>query len=84
VTAARRSCVIASSIAAAHERLAPLVRHELLDHLVDQIPDEWLPDDAVVGDARLQRAAYVTYLNARLDAAPFVAPAERARITAAA
>ncbi|MFL5727419.1 MAG: HipA family kinase [Chloroflexota bacterium] len=74
----------ASSIEAAHERLAPLVGNELIDGLVDAIPDDWLPEDPVIGDARSQRAAYRTYLEARLALAPFVGPAERARTAIAA
>jgi hypothetical protein len=74
----------ASSIDAAHERLAPLVGYELIDRLVAEIPDDWLPDDPAVGEAGGQRSAYLSYLNTRLGAAPFVAPAERARAAVAA
>ena len=74
----------ASSIEAAHERLAPLVRSDLVDHGVDEIPDDWLPPDPVIGDAVAQRGAYVSYLNSRLAAMSFVAPAERARLAVAA
>ncbi len=48
--------------------------------LVAAIPDAWLPDDPVVGDAEAQRAAYRAYLGRRLEAPrPFVEEAERAR-----
>jgi hypothetical protein len=74
----------ASSIAAADERLTPLLTHELIDHLIDAIPDAWLPDDPLVGEARLQRAAYLGYLNTRLGSRPFVEPVEQLRRAAAA
>ena len=74
----------ASSIAAADERLRPLLTHELIDHLVDAIPDVWLPDDPLVGDPTLQRSAYLGYLNTRLVSRPFVEPVEGLRRAAAA
>ena len=77
----------ASSLAAADERLAPVVTRALLEDLVSAIPDDWLADDRVVGDAAAQRAAYIAYLGRRLEAPrPWVAPAEelrRARAAAA-
>lgn len=65
----------ASSIAAADERLAPLVTEALLREVVGQIPDEWLG-----GEPAARRDAYVEYLANRL-AAPrdFVTEADRAR-----
>jgi hypothetical protein len=74
----------ASSIAAADERLSPLITQELIERLVEAIPDVWLPDDALVGEASLQRSAYRTYLSLRLDSRPFVEPVERLRTAAAA
>jgi hypothetical protein len=74
---------LAGSIAAADERLAPLVTEPLLDALVADLPTEWLPADPVVGDADGQRRAYVRYLLRRLEAPrPFVEDAERARAAA--
>src|SRR5262245_2911778 len=58
----------ASSVAAASERLAGRVTRDLLEAIVDQVPDEWLADDPVIGDADAQRRAYVAYLLARLEA----------------
>jgi hypothetical protein len=73
----------AGSVAAADDRLAPLLGRELLESLVAAIPDDWLPRDRVVGDAIAQRLAYVDYLMARLEGrAAFVAEAERARTAA--
>jgi hypothetical protein len=74
----------ASSIAAADERLAPLVTPTLLGDLVGALPDDWLAPDPVVGGADAQRAAYVDYLLRRLESPrPFVAPAEELRARAA-
>ena len=74
----------ASSIAAADERLAPLVTPELLDALAGAIPDDWLAPDAAIGDADAQRRAYVAYLGRRLaPPRPFVEPIERLRAEAA-
>ena len=47
------------------------------------LPDAWLPDDAVIGDAAAQRRAYVRYLMRRLEAPrPFVEEADRVRTAA--
>jgi hypothetical protein len=76
---------VASSIAAADERLAPLVTAELLAGLVAAVPDDWLAPDPVIGEAEAQRRAYVAYLLRRLEAPrPFVDPAELLRVAAAA
>ncbi|GAC1662677.1 MAG: hypothetical protein NVS9B8_00340 [Candidatus Limnocylindrales bacterium] len=70
----------ASSIAAADERLAPLVTDDLVEELARAVPDEWLAPDPVLGDAAAQRRAYVAYLRRRLEAPrPFVEEVERAR-----
>ena len=75
----------ASSIAGADERLAPVITAELLQGLVAALPDEWLADDPLIGDADAQRQAYVDYLTARLRAPrPFVEPADELRLRAAA
>ena len=48
--------------------------------LVTALPDAWLPDDPLIGDADAQRRAYVRYLTRRLDGPrAFVEEAERAR-----
>ncbi|HEV7809751.1 MAG TPA: HipA family kinase [Candidatus Limnocylindrales bacterium] len=75
----------ASSIAAADERLAPLVTAALVTELVAAIPDDWLARDSLVGSADGQRRAYVDYFAARLESPrPFVGPAEQLRSEAAA
>jgi hypothetical protein len=74
----------AASIAAADERLAPLLGTDLLEGLVAAIPDDWLAPDPVIGDAAAQREAYIRYLARRLEAPrPFVEAADLARTKAA-
>jgi len=58
----------ASSLAAADERLAPVVTRGLVAPIVAQVPDEWLPDDLSVGGPAAQRQAYVDYLMRRVEA----------------
>jgi hypothetical protein len=70
----------ASSIEAADERLAGRLDQGLFEGLVAALPDAWLPDDRMAGDADDQRRAYVRYLDRRLAARRgFVEEAERAR-----
>src|SRR6478752_771158 len=73
----------AGSIADADARHAAQVDTALLTTLTDAVPDAWLPDDPVAGDAAAQRRAYVRYLTLRLEAPrSFVEEAERARTAA--
>ncbi len=74
---------IAAPIPEADARLAPLVTASLLDGIVAAVPDAWLAGDPGFASVAENRAAYVTYLLARL-AAPreFVEEAERARAAA--
>lgn len=75
----------ASSIAAADERLAPIVSRALLENLVAELPDDWLASDPIAGDSAAQRQAYVNYLCRRLESPrPFVAPADELRARAGA
>jgi hypothetical protein len=70
----------ADSIEAADRRLAGRIDADLVETLVAAIPDLWLPDDPLVGDADGQRAAYRRYLLLRLgEPRSFVEVAERAR-----
>jgi hypothetical protein len=70
----------AASIKDADVRHATTIDRAMLVELVDALPDAWLPDDPVAGDAGAQRAAYVRYLLNRLEGPrPFVDEAERAR-----
>ena len=73
----------ASSIAAADERLAPIVTPGLVADLVAALPDDWLTFDSRAGDADAQRRAYVAYLRRRLEGPrPFVGPAAELRARA--
>jgi hypothetical protein len=73
----------ADSIVTADARLAARIDEPTLTDIVAALPDAWLPDDPVAGDAAAQRRAYVRYLTLRL-ASPrsFVEEAERARTAA--
>jgi HipA-like kinase len=64
----------------ADARLAPILERTVFERLVAAIPDLWLPDDPIIGDADGQRAAYVRYLEFRLAGRQrFVEEAERVR-----
>ncbi|MFL5687263.1 MAG: HipA family kinase [Chloroflexota bacterium] len=70
----------AGEVAAADERLSPRLGGTLFEELVNAIPDAWLPDDPMTGDAEGQRRGYVRYLQRRLAARNgFVEEADRAR-----
>ena len=56
----------AGPLADAHDRLGPRINDELLERLVETIPDAWLALPALVGGPDAQRAAYVSYLRTRL------------------
>jgi hypothetical protein len=73
----------ADSIVTADARLASRIDEPTVTDLVAALPDAWLPDDPVAGDAAAQRLAYVRYLSLRLQAPrSFVEEAERARTAA--
>jgi hypothetical protein len=70
----------AGSIEDADARLAPRLDAAVFAGLAAAIPDLWLPDDPLTGDADGQRAAYVRYLERRLAVRQgFVEEADRAR-----
>jgi HipA-like protein len=70
----------ADSIESADERHSGRIDAALLTELATAIPDTWLPDDPLIGDAAAQRNAYVRYLLRRLEPPrSFVKEAERAR-----
>jgi hypothetical protein len=70
----------AGAIAAADERLAPMVDRSVLEGLAASIPDDWLPREPGLADPDAHRRAYVDYLATRLEAPrPFVEEADRAR-----
>jgi HipA-like protein len=70
----------ASDLRAADEALAPLLTPEAMAGVLSQIPDGWLIPHERFADAGAQRAAYLEYLTARLEAPRlFVEEAEHAR-----
>jgi len=70
----------AGSIDAADERHGGRLDRALISEVVAALPDAWLPPDPLVADATDQRAAYVAYLERRLEAPrSFVKEADRAR-----
>lgn len=58
---------VAGSIAAADERLAPLLGRKLFEEIVAAIPDDWLAAEADRPDPADHRRAYVEYLVRRLE-----------------
>jgi len=58
----------AGSVADAHARLAPAMTDGLVAEIAAMIPEDWLPAAGPVGGPDEQRAAYVRYVRARLDA----------------
>lgn len=57
---------VASSTAAAHERLSPSITAELLAGVVDTVPDGWLEQAPGLDTPAAVRAAYVEHLLARV------------------
>jgi len=73
----------ADSILTADARLVSRIDESTLTEIVAALPDAWLPDDPVTGDAAGQRRSYVRYLTRRLQSPrSFVEEAERARTAA--
>ncbi len=69
----------AGSIVEADARMAPRLTSEVLNAIIDAIPDAWLNDSRFDGPAA-ERDAYRRYLGMRLEARPtWVGEAERAR-----
>jgi HipA-like kinase len=70
----------AGSVREADDRLVGRIDLDHVADLIDAIPDAWLPDDPLVGDATGQRAAYRRYIERRLGSPrPFVDEVERSR-----
>jgi hypothetical protein len=70
----------ASRIADADARLAQRLSAEVMARIVDGVPDDWLEETPHFRGPREQRAAYLRYLTARLQAPRrFVEEALRAR-----
>ncbi len=56
----------AGALEEADAALAPLVTPELMEELLNFVPDEWLADGSPFADATAHRAAYAEYFRARL------------------
>jgi hypothetical protein len=70
---------LASQLLVADAELRPRLNEPLLRNIIDQIPDVWLGQEKEFAGQAAHRAAYLTYLTRRLDAAPiFVEEAVRA------
>ena len=70
----------AAALGAAAAHLDAVVTHELIDHLVAQIPASWLESDHAFDDVDDHRASYVAWLRDRVEALPLLLEeAERAR-----
>jgi HipA-like protein len=71
---------LATRLAAAAERLRPLLTRQTLEEIAALIPDAWLGDVPHFASVEQHRAAYVDYLLTRRDASSvFVEEAEHAR-----
>lgn len=70
----------ATKLAAAAEHLRSVLAPALFTRMTSEIPDAWLTEDRSSPDASTQRAAYVAWLTARVEALPALAQeADRAR-----
>jgi hypothetical protein len=71
----------ASDVAGAGARLAPRLDPAAFARVLAAVPDEWLAGEPRFADPDAHRAAYASWLEHRLAAAPhFIAEAERARL----
>ncbi|MET9067830.1 HipA family kinase [Streptosporangium sandarakinum] len=57
----------ATETARADAELAPMITRDLLDAVVDEVPDEWLEDEPGFDGAQAVRQAYVDHLLARVQ-----------------
>ncbi len=70
----------ATGIRSAGDLLVRRLSHEVIVAAISAVPDAWLEGEPRFATAAAQRAAYVSHLERRLEAAPlFVEEAERAR-----
>ena len=58
----------AGSISDAHERMEPRVTREVVDAVIESVPETWLAADGPAGGPSAQRRAYGRYLIRRLAA----------------
>jgi hypothetical protein len=59
---------LASHLAEVDARMASRLSAEVLHHIVEQVPDDWLEDTPHFSGPREQRAAYLRYFTMRLQA----------------
>jgi hypothetical protein len=70
----------ADDLQAADAALTPRLTRELIEDILEQIPESWLCHDSPFDDANEHRAAYASYLTTRLEEPRnFVEEAQRAR-----
>ncbi|HEX2914036.1 MAG TPA: HipA family kinase [Chloroflexia bacterium] len=70
----------AAALPEADARLKSRLTPEVLENIVNAIPESWLDNEPAFANPAEQRAAYVTYLLKRLEASSvFVEEAQRAR-----
>ena len=67
-----------SGVPEADAELTPIVTRDLLDDVLDQVPDEWLEPVPGSADAASLRAAYVDFLDARISGERSWLPTEQA------
>ena len=73
----------AGSIVAAQERLAPLLSNDLFASILAMVPDDWLVAEPGLPDPAAHRAAYLQYLDIRLESHRKLAEeADRVRVGA--
>jgi HipA-like protein len=58
---------LAVDLAAADERLRPRLTDQVINEVVAGVPEAWLGDEPLFASADAHRAAYSTYLSARLN-----------------
>jgi hypothetical protein len=70
----------ASALETADQTMTPLITEEVINGIVELVPDDWMKDHAPFSSIAENRQAYVDYLTRRLEAPrQFVEEAIRAR-----
>ncbi|HXH11909.1 MAG TPA: HipA family kinase [Alphaproteobacteria bacterium] len=71
----------ASALREADTRMAAQLTPEIIDRIVQAIPDAWLVEDSASGESNRRRTTYVEYLRSRLEPPrSFLEEAIRARL----
>jgi hypothetical protein len=58
----------ATALREADEQMAEVFTPALIERVVNEVPDEWLPDDPMFSGPDAQRRAYTDYFNRRVQA----------------